>query len=109
MFKDISDPIYQFIRFYPKELKIIDSFVFQRLRYVKQLGVAHMVFPSAQHTRFEHSLGVMNLAGEMYVSLGYKDQRLFEIVRLAGLLHDVGHPPFSIPLKFFWGTKATKT
>jgi HD superfamily phosphohydrolase len=41
MFKDISDPIYQFIRLYPKELKIIDSFVFQRLRYVKQLGVAH--------------------------------------------------------------------
>jgi HD superfamily phosphohydrolase len=106
MFKDISDPIYQFIRLYPKELKIIDSFVFQRLRYVKQLGVAHMVFPSAQHTRFEHSLGVMNLAGEMYVSLGYKDQRLFEIVRLAGLLHDVGHPPFSHTTEVLLGDKS---
>jgi HD superfamily phosphohydrolase len=106
MFKDISDPIYQFIRLYPKELKVIDSFVFQRLRYVKQLGVAHMVFPSAQHTRFEHSLRVMNLAGEMSVSLGYKDQRLFEIVRLAGLLHDVGHPPFSHTTEVLLGDKS---
>ncbi len=106
MFKDISDPIYQFIKLYPQELKVVDSFVFQRLRYIKQLGVAYMVFPSAQHTRFEHSLGVMNLAGEIYKSLGYRDQRLFEIVRLAGLLHDVGHPPFSHTTEVLLGDKS---
>ncbi|WP_448583640.1 HD domain-containing protein [Thermocrinis sp.] len=106
MFKEASDPIYEFIRLYPHELEILDTFTFQRLRYIKQLGVAYMVFPSAQHTRFEHSLGVMNLAESIYRGLGYKDEELLKIVRLAGLLHDVGHPPFSHTTEVLLGDKS---
>ena len=106
MFKEISDPIHQFIRVYPDELKILDTFTFQRLKYVKQLGVTYMVFPSAQHTRFEHSLGVMNLAESIYVGLGYKDKKLMKVIRLAGLLHDVGHPPFSHTTEVLLGDKS---
>ncbi len=95
MFKDFSDPIHGFIRAQEKELKLIDSLYLQRLRYIKQLGVAYLVFPSAHHTRFEHSLGVMELAKRMCKSLGIRDERILQIVSLAALLHDVGHPPFS--------------
>ena len=105
MFKDFSDPIYGFIRAYKEELKLIDTFVLQRLRHVKQLGVAYLVFPSAQHTRFEHSLGVMSLAESIYKALGYKDKKLLSLVRLAGLLHDVGHPPFSHTTEVLLGNK----
>ncbi|WP_333784505.1 HD domain-containing protein [Thermocrinis sp.] len=106
MFKEVSDPIYEFIRVYPDELEILDTFTFQRLRHIKQLGITHMVFPSAQHTRFEHSLGVMNLAESIYGSLGYKDRKLLKVVRLAALLHDVGHPPFSHTTEVLLGDKS---
>lgn len=105
MVKEFSDPIHGFIRAYPHELKLIDSFYLQRLRHIKQLGVCYLVFPSAQHTRFEHSLGVMHLAGELYKALGYTDEKLYRIVRLAGLLHDVGHPPFSHTTEVLLGDK----
>ncbi|WP_340695390.1 HD domain-containing protein [Hydrogenobacter thermophilus] len=105
MFKDFSDPIYGFVRVEDHELKLIDSVPFQRLRYVRQLGVAYLVFPSAQHTRFEHSLGVMELSTRIYNSLGLKDRRLLQIVRLAGLLHDIGHPPFSHTTEVLLGSK----
>ncbi|MFN3814473.1 MAG: HD domain-containing protein [Aquificaceae bacterium] len=95
MFKDFSDPIHGFIRAQEKELKLIDSLYIQRLRYVKQLGVAYLVFPSAHHTRFEHSLGVMELTKRMCKNLGLRDKRMLQIVSLAALLHDIGHPPFS--------------
>ena len=57
-FLDIVDPIHDFIRVYSTELKVIDSPIFQRLRRIRQLSGAHLTYPSAQHTRFEHSLGV---------------------------------------------------
>ena len=54
---DIIDPIHDFIRVYEHELSIIDSPIFQRLRRIRQLSGAHLTYPAAQHTRFEHSLG----------------------------------------------------
>ena len=57
---DIIDPIHDFIRATNPEQKIIDSSIFQRLRRIRQLSGAHLTYPGAQHTRFEHSLGVMH-------------------------------------------------
>ncbi len=106
MHKDFSDPIYGFVRAYDHELKLIDSKVFQRLRYIRQLGIAYLVFPTAHHTRFDHSLGVMELSGRIYKALGLKDERIYQIVRLAGLLHDIGHPPFSHTTEVLLGDKS---
>ncbi len=95
---DIIDPIHDFIRVYDHELEIIDSPIFQRLRRIKQLSGAHLTYPAAQHTRFEHSLGVMHIAGQAGSALSEKgilDSGEARILRLAGLLHDVGHGPFS--------------
>ena len=95
---DIIDPIHDFIRVYDHELKIIDTPVFQRLRRIRQLSGAHLTYPAAQHTRFEHSLGVMHIAsqaGEALREKGIIKQDDIEKLRLAGLLHDIGHGPFS--------------
>lgn len=95
---EIADPIHKFIRFTDLEKKIIDSSVFQRLRRIKQLAGAHLVYPSAQHSRFEHSLGTMHvagLAGEHLFSLGVIDKESIQELRVASLLHDIGHGPFS--------------
>ncbi|MCS6958322.1 MAG: HD domain-containing protein [Aquificaceae bacterium] len=106
MFKEFSDPIHQLIKAYPCEVKVINSLPLQRLRFINQLGITNLVFPSAQHSRFEHSLGTMELAGRIYGSLGLKDDRFYQIVRLAGLLHDVGHTPFSHTTEVFLGDKS---
>jgi len=95
---DIIDPIHDFIRVYEHELSIIDSPLFQRLRRIRQLSGAHLTYPAAQHTRFEHSLGVMHIASQAGHALnekGFLKSDDIEIIRLAGLLHDVGHGPFS--------------
>lgn len=95
---DIIDPIHDFIRVNPHELKIIDNPIFQRLRRIKQLSGAHLTYPAAQHTRFEHSLGVMHITSQAGLALkekGIIKQSDIEILRLAGLLHDIGHGPFS--------------
>lgn len=95
---EIADPIHKFIRFTDLEKKIIDSSVFQRLRRIKQLAGAHLVYPSAQHSRFEHSLGTMHvagLAGDHLFSLGVIDKESIQELRVASLLHDIGHGPFS--------------
>lgn len=97
-FLDIVDPIHDFIRVYDTELKIIDSPIFQRLRRIRQLSGAHLTYPSAQHSRFEHSLGVMHIAGQAAMSLkerGFLKTDQIQEIRLAALLHDVGHGPFS--------------
>ena len=106
MFKEFSDPIHELIKAYDCEIRIIDSFPFQRLRFISQLGIAYMVFPSAQHSRFEHSLGTMELAGRIYNNLGLKDEKLYKIARLAGLLHDIGHTPFSHTTEVLLGDKS---
>ncbi|MDP9490343.1 MAG: HD domain-containing protein [Thermoproteota archaeon] len=95
---EIADPIHKFIRFTDLERKIIDSSVFQRLRRIKQLAGAHLVYPGAQHSRFEHSLGTMHvagLAGEHLFSIGVIDKESIQELRAASLLHDIGHGPFS--------------
>jgi len=95
---DIIDPIHDFISVTDSELKIIDSPIFQRLRRIRQLTGAHLTYPGAQHTRFEHSLGVMHISGQAGHALS--DKKIIKTddiknLRIAGLLHDIGHGPFS--------------
>ncbi|MFQ5573741.1 MAG: HD domain-containing protein [Nitrosopumilaceae archaeon] len=95
---DVIDPIHDFIRVSGPELKIIDNPIFQRLRRIRQLSGAHLTYPGAQHTRFEHSLGVMHISGQAGQALqekGILKKDEIENLRLAALLHDIGHGPFS--------------
>ncbi len=96
---EITDPVHRYIRFSEVEKELIDSTIFQRLRRIRQLAGAHLVYPSAQHSRFEHSLGTMHLAGyagEILLNKGYiDDEDKVQKLRLAALLHDIGHGPFS--------------
>jgi hypothetical protein len=92
--RELRDPIHGFIYRSSLAQEIMDTTVFQRLRRIKQLALASLVYPGAVHTRFEHSLGVMHLAGEIAQRF-LSDQEEIRLVRLAGLLHDLGHGPFS--------------
>ncbi|GFN39839.1 MAG: deoxyguanosinetriphosphate triphosphohydrolase [Marine Group I thaumarchaeote] len=95
---DVIDPIHEFIRIFEPELKIIDTPIFQRLRRIRQLAGAHLTYPGAQHTRFEHSLGAMHLAGQagnVLYDKGLLDLDDIPNIRLGALLHDIGHGPFS--------------
>lgn len=83
-----------FIALEQKEWDLVDTPVFQRLRGIRQLALASLVYPGATHTRFEHSLGVTHVAGRMAKQLDL-DPESQELVRHAALLHDVGHGPFS--------------
>ena len=97
-YSQIVDPIHDFITVYQNELDIIDTPVFQRLRRIRQLAGAHLVYPGAQHSRFEHSLGTMHIANQAAVVLkekGFLDSSDVENIRMAALLHDIGHGPFS--------------
>ena len=95
---EINDPIHGFIGLSDIEAKIINSQVYQRLRRIKQLSGGHFVYPTAEHTRFGHCIGVMYVAGmtgrKLLGQLGLGDEVLQD-VRIAGLLHDIGHGPFS--------------
>ncbi|MEQ1933095.1 MAG: HD domain-containing protein [Fimbriimonadaceae bacterium] len=107
-------PIHGFIRYSANERAVIDSRYFRRLRHIRQLGLTEYAYPGANHTRFEHSLGVMEMATAMFDSLAAKKGEMIEeelaqlpwyvvntlakarqVVRLAALLHDTGHAPFS--------------
>jgi HD superfamily phosphohydrolase len=95
---EISDPVHGYFYLNRLERYIVDSSVFQRLRRIRQLSSAYLTYPSAQHTRFEHSLGTMHLAGRVSKVLkdkGYIDDDGAQLLRLAALLHDIGHGPFS--------------
>lgn len=94
---EIRDAIYGFIEPTSEELKIINSSLLQRLRRIKQLACAYLVYPCAVHTRFEHSLGVFYISSIMADKLlkGSDKDENKRIVKLAALLHDVGHGPFS--------------
>lgn len=100
----IRDPIHGFIRTDPLETALLQSRPMQRLRFVHQLGLTFLVFPGAEHSRFSHVLGTMHLAGLLYDALAAKsrghlpqglDARERRLVRVAALLHDIGHAPFS--------------
>lgn len=110
MAKKIRDVVYGFIELDEQECEIIDHPAFQRLRRIKQLSLTDMVYPGATHTRFEHSIGVMQMASDMFDCIVENSGKLLEeafslkqagidtcrkMVRLAALLHDVGHAPFS--------------
>jgi HD superfamily phosphohydrolase len=91
---EIRDPVHGFIYREPHERDLIDTKLFQRLRYLHQLALAHLVYPGATHTRFDHSLGAFHVAGGLAKALVQSDSEK-RLVRLATLLHDVGHGPFS--------------
>lgn len=99
--KRISDAVHGTIGLSSLELDVVSSPAFQRLRNVKQLGLAHLVYPGADYSRFSHSLGVCHITGRILESL--RDKAGVENIvpaeiqryRLAALLHDVGHYPFS--------------
>lgn len=91
---NIKDPIHGIIELNELEGKIIDCEDFQRLRRIKQLATAHLVYPGANHTRFEHSLGTLFLASKIADKLKIDKDKKLEI-RLHALLHDLGHVAFS--------------
>lgn len=102
--KILNDPIYGFITVPDATvLRLIDHPWFQRLRYIKQLGLSHLVYPGALHTRFHHALGAMHLMGQAIGTLRSKGHAINEEealgAHIAILLHDVGHGPFSHTLE----------
>ena len=100
-FKRVADPVYETVGLSELEVRVVNTSVFQRLRTIKQLGLAHFVFPGADYSRFSHSLGVCHVTGRILEALQnsnagdlLKDKDII-LYRLAGLLHDIGHYPFS--------------
>jgi uncharacterized protein len=110
--QEIRDPIHNFIRLEPGEMQVLDCDPFQRLRHIHQLALTYLLYPSATHRRFEHSLGVMELASRVYDVVTDPDNihhdsvrsiipKKFDLeywrrtLRMAALCHDLGHLPFS--------------
>ena len=110
---EVRDAVHIFVGFDEDERRIIDSPAFQRLRHIHQLALTYEVYPGASHKRFEHSLGVMHLAGRIYDVITRPDKISDSVrgampdpsqndygywrtvVRMAALCHDMGHLPFS--------------
>jgi len=104
-FRIVRDPLWNTIRIDPVAIGIVDTGEFQRLRYIRQLGFAHLVYPGATHTRFDHALGVYHLAGTALRLLRERQQGIeeawegAELIPYAALLHDIGHYAFSHALE----------
>ncbi len=111
---EIRDPIHVFVRLTSDEREVLNSRAFQRLRYIHQLATTYLVYPGATHRRFEHSLGVMELATRIFdivadqanltdsiramlpeVTNDHKRTYWRQVLRVAALCHDLGHLPFS--------------
>jgi uncharacterized protein len=101
----IRDPLWNNIRVDDVALRLIDTAPFQRLRYVRQLGLAYLVYPGATHTRFEHALGAYHLARRTLALLDERGELAriggdeTPVIQAAALLHDIGHYPFSHALE----------
>jgi len=103
--KRIFDPIHHFIELEPAEVRLLDLPVMQRLRRLRQLGLAYLAFPSAEHSRFTHALGALAMGTRAFDELVRHGRAFFRdesdvayqrrLVRAALLLHDIGHGPFS--------------
>ncbi len=104
-FEVVRDPLWNTIRLDPVAVRIIDSPAFQRLRLIRQLGLAYLVYPGAQHSRFDHALGVYHLARWALGMLAERgelegiDPVDCRLAPYAALLHDIGHYPFSHALE----------
>ncbi len=109
---EIKDPVHGYVYITAEEKDIVDSFPVQRLRRLRQLAGSEYVYPGANHTRFEHSVGVMYLAGRISENprisqiIGKDEMRM---VRIAALLHDVGHGPFSHIFEYLLEKELNKT
>ncbi|OPX87103.1 MAG: deoxyguanosinetriphosphate triphosphohydrolase-like protein [Pelotomaculum sp. PtaB.Bin104] len=114
LYHEIRDPVHVFIKLDNDERKVLNSYPFQRLRHIHQLAMSYLVYPGATHMRFEHSLGVMELAGRVFdvvtnavnihstvkeliseISDNNKIGYWRRALRMAALCHDLGHLPFS--------------
>lgn len=103
--KRIFDPVHHFIELSTAEARLLDLPIVQRLRRLRQLGLAYLAFPSAEHSRFSHALGALAIGTRVFDSLVQRGREFFgddadvayqrRLVRAALLLHDVGHGPFS--------------
>ena len=104
-FEIIRDPLWNNIAVDPLAMRLVDTPAFQRLRYVRQLGLAFLVYPGATHSRFEHALGTYHLARRAIAlleergALASVPRDACPMVRIAALLHDIGHYPFSHALE----------
>lgn len=107
--KRIYDEVHGYIELSDVELELVNTAIFQRLRYVRQLATAWYVYPGATHTRFSHSLGTMHIAGiiaSKFYRMGYVyDQDDVQLIRIAALLHDIGHTPFSHAIEPYYKHK----
>jgi HD superfamily phosphohydrolase len=108
-FEIVRDPLWNTIRLDPVAVRIIDTPQFQRLRSIRQLGLAYLVYPGATHTRFDHAVGVYHLSRTALALLGERgelagvDPSDCALVPYAALLHDIGHYPFSHALEELGG------
>ncbi len=98
-FKIIHDAIHGSIKFEDVTLRLLETPEMQRLSGIKQLGLGYLVFPGANHTRLEHSIGVGYVAGRMGEVLGLPKEEI-DLLKAAGMLHDLGHSPFSHTLEY---------
>jgi HD superfamily phosphohydrolase len=109
---EIKDPVHGYVYITEEERALIDSYPVQRLHRLRQLAGAEYVYPGANHTRFEHSIGVMHLASSVAENPNisqYIGEDEAEMVRIAGLLHDVGHGPFSHVFEYLLDKELNQT
>ena len=90
----VRDPIHDYIDLTPLEVRLVDTPAYQRLRWIRQLGPTNLVYPGANHTRHEHCMGTCHVVGRIADSIGL-DSHDRQLASVAGLLHDLGHSPFS--------------
>jgi hypothetical protein len=109
---EIKDPVHGYVYITEQEKEVIDSYPVQRLRRLRQLAGSEYVYPGANHTRFEHSIGVMYLAGKVTENPNVSrliNENEAETVKIAALLHDVGHGPFSHVFEYLLDKELGKT